>query len=87
LEVCADNAEREPSAAVALERWAVLLRVSDERPGSREERFRRRAYERQRDVALIALALRGDIRKRVRPARRRSRRAGKPAARRLPHAA
>src|SRR5690348_7641094 len=61
LEVCAAGTDREPEATGALERWGALLLVSAERPGSREERFRRRAYERSRDRALILLALRSDL--------------------------
>jgi hypothetical protein len=49
-------AEEEPKAQVALERWDELERVRDERKATR--RFRRRAYARARERALVALAMR-----------------------------
>lgn len=55
LDLCYEAAGREHSAVVALERWESFQRAC-ERGGS-ELRFRRRAYERARDEALIALAL------------------------------
>jgi hypothetical protein len=76
--------KQEPDAALALARWEELQQVA-ERDRS-ERRFRRRAFERSRDRALQALAMRvkpwmltrgamgTDERPRVRrPARRRPR--------------
>src|SRR5437763_5790315 len=59
LDVCraADPELRE--AALALERWAALERACEHRRNERELRFRRRAYERARDHALVAVALHG----------------------------
>lgn len=43
---------------MAVNRWEELERVCEARRSDRERRFRRRAYERARDQALIALAMR-----------------------------
>jgi hypothetical protein len=51
-------APEESDAVVALDRWGAL-----ENAAERERRFRRRAFERARDRALITLAM-------ARPARR-----------------
>src|SRR5256885_11079477 len=48
-------AGQEPKAQLALQRWAELERVRDERKATR--RFRRRAYARARERALVALAM------------------------------
>lgn len=45
-------------AAEAVSRWQVFLKACEQRPNDSERRFRRRAYERARNDALIALALR-----------------------------
>lgn len=47
----------EPEAALALARWEELQRVN-EQDHRAEHRFRRRAFERARDQALQALAMR-----------------------------
>lgn len=44
-------------AAEAVSRWRVFLKACEKRPNDNERRFRRRAYERARNDALIALAL------------------------------
>lgn len=48
--------KQEPDAALALARWEELQRTAAE--DRRERRFRRRAFERARDRALQALAMR-----------------------------
>jgi hypothetical protein len=48
--------KHEPDAALALARWEELQRTAAEE--RRERRFRRRAFERARDRALQALAMR-----------------------------
>jgi hypothetical protein len=53
LELCRTAAGTDRRAALALERWAMLEQARD---GQR--RFRRRAYQRARDHALVALAFR-----------------------------
>jgi hypothetical protein len=45
-------------AAEAVSRWRLFLKACEQRPNENERRFRRRAYERARNGALIALALR-----------------------------
>jgi hypothetical protein len=52
LTLCRAAARSEDDAAVALDRWGAL-----EGAGQRERRVRRRAFERARDRALIALAM------------------------------
>ncbi|HEY4825706.1 MAG TPA: hypothetical protein VIH85_03020 [Solirubrobacteraceae bacterium] len=59
--LCRAVADDEGAAAVALDRWGAF-----ENAGEGERRFRRRAFERARDRALIALAMAH------RPRRRRS---------------
>jgi hypothetical protein len=44
-------------ATLALKRWAALQRACANRRTEGERRFRRRAYERARDRALVTLAL------------------------------
>jgi hypothetical protein len=49
----------EPQAALALGRWEEWRQVCARRgAGRREKRFRRRAYERARDAALVAVLMR-----------------------------
>jgi hypothetical protein len=48
--------KQEPDAAMALARWEELQEVDSQDRG--ERRFRRRAFERARDRALQALAMR-----------------------------
>jgi hypothetical protein len=48
----------EPQAALALGRWEEWRRVCERRGGRREKRFRRRAYERARDAAVVAVLMR-----------------------------
>lgn len=55
LALCSLDAQ-EPDAAMALARWEELQRVGSDDRG--ERRFRRRAFERARDRALQALAMR-----------------------------
>lgn len=55
LTLCRVAAKEEDDAALAIARWKALEAAS-ERDG--ERRFRRRAFERARDRALIALAMR-----------------------------
>jgi hypothetical protein len=57
LTLCSAVADQEEDAALALMRWEELQRVA-ERERGRERRFRRRAFERARDRALQALAMR-----------------------------
>src|SRR5437868_11884607 len=57
LTLCAAVADKEADAARALARWDELQRVSARARGA-ERRFRRRAFERARDRALQALAMR-----------------------------
>jgi len=66
--LCEEEAAREDDAATAVERWQELERARTVHRGDGEQRFRRRAFERARDRALIALALR-----RGRASRRRGR--------------
>ena len=58
LELFAASADALEEAAVALSRWSVFQKACEHRRNDNEQRFRRRAYERARDEALIALALR-----------------------------
>jgi hypothetical protein len=57
LDLCRAAAGRERDAAAALERWSIFQRRCEQQRGESERRFRRRAFERARDRALIALAL------------------------------
>jgi hypothetical protein len=56
LAICCVVASRQPDAALALERWNIAQDACD-----RERRVRRRAYERARDRALIAVAMSGGV--------------------------
>jgi hypothetical protein len=57
LELFAACAADLEEAAVALARWSVFQHECEHGNNDHERRFRRRAYERARDDALIALAL------------------------------
>jgi hypothetical protein len=57
LTLCEAAAREEEDAALALERWGALEAAADGNCGDGERRFRRRAFERARDKALIALAM------------------------------
>src|SRR5258705_9327664 len=59
LDLCRAAAEQERDAALALAYWNELERLPEQGAGS-ERRFRRRAFERARDRALRALAMRLD---------------------------
>jgi|GEM_PF-6451256 len=73
LLLCRRVAGEEPLAALALGRWEEW-RSACERQGTgrRENRFRRRAYERARDAAIVAVLMRRAPmpRPRARPTRR-----------------
>ena len=57
LDVCRAFESQIPEAVLAVRRWEELERACEHRRSDRERRFRRRAYERARDRALIALAM------------------------------
>ncbi len=57
LALCREAAPEEQDAAVALSRWGALQDASEGVCGDGERRFRRRAFERARDRALIAVAM------------------------------
>jgi hypothetical protein len=57
LELCRVSQDDLPEAELAVLRWDELQRACEHRRNDRERRFRRRAYERARDRALIALAM------------------------------
>jgi hypothetical protein len=57
LTLCQAAAGREDEAAVALERWQALQHACEEHGSGRERRFRRRAFQRARDRALMRLAI------------------------------
>jgi hypothetical protein len=57
LALCQAAAQQEEHAALALSRWGAFESAADENCGDGERRFRRRAFERARDRALIALAM------------------------------
>jgi hypothetical protein len=67
LELLRAAAPYEQEAAAALARWSILERVRQRRRGGGERRFRRRAYERVRDQALVAMAMRDAAERRQRP--------------------
>src|ERR1700733_2122705 len=54
LTLCRAAADEDGDAALALDRWQSLEASSE---GDGQRRFRRRAFERARDQALIALAM------------------------------
>ena len=67
LALCQAAAQEEEDAALALSRWGALESAAEQNCGDGERRFRRRAFERARDKALIALAMtRGSSRQRSR---------------------
>jgi hypothetical protein len=57
LELCTATAAELREAAEAVSRWRIFRKACEHRRNENERRFRRRAYERARDEALIALAL------------------------------
>jgi hypothetical protein len=57
LELCQAAAPEEGDAALAVERWSELERALDHHRNDGEQRFRRRAFQRARDRALIGLAM------------------------------
>jgi hypothetical protein len=57
LVLCQAAAQQEDDAATALARWGAFEAASESNCGDGERRFRRRAFERARDKALIALAM------------------------------
>ena len=58
LEICRTIAGWESEASVALARWEALQSAIEQGCSEGERRFRRRAYRRARDKALIAEAMR-----------------------------
>jgi hypothetical protein len=74
LALCRAAAQQEEDAALALSRWGAFESADEQNCGDGERRFRRRAFERARDRALIALAMtRGAVKKGSRrPRTRRS---------------
>ena len=67
LALCQAAAQEEEDAALALARWGALEAAAAQNCGDGERRFRRRAFERARDKALIALAMTRGRRRRRRP--------------------
>src|SRR5947209_34279 len=57
LELFREAGAENRDAAMALKRWSTFEQALERGRGERECRFRRRAFERARDRALIALAL------------------------------
>jgi hypothetical protein len=57
LELCRAAAAVQKDAALALKRWSALELARARGRGEQERRFRRRAFERARDRALIALSM------------------------------
>jgi len=57
LALCRAAAQEERDAALALARWGAFAAAAEENCGDGERRFRRRAFERARDKALIGLAM------------------------------
>jgi hypothetical protein len=71
LALCQAAAQEEEDAALALSRWGAFESASERDCGDGERRFRRRAFERARDKALIALAMtRASSRQRASSSRR-----------------
>jgi hypothetical protein len=58
LELCRELAGRDATAAAAVASWEQLQRELGRGASRRELRFRRRAYERARERALVALLMR-----------------------------
>lgn len=61
LALCRTAAQDERDAALALARWGAFEAASERNCGDGERRFRRRAFERARDRALIGLAMTPDL--------------------------
>jgi hypothetical protein len=57
LALCREAAQDEQDAALALARWDAFEAASEWDSGDGKRRFRRRAFERARDKALIGLAM------------------------------
>src|SRR5581483_4723641 len=57
LELLRAAAPGDRDAVKALDRWKLLVRAAEAHSGERERRFRRRAFERARNRALIGLAM------------------------------
>jgi len=57
LALCEAAAQDEEVAALAVARWGDFEAAAGQQCGDGERRFRRRAFERARDRALIALAM------------------------------
>jgi hypothetical protein len=60
VELCRGAADHDRDAAKAMARWSALERARERGRSEGELRFRRRAFERSRDRALIGLALSPD---------------------------
>jgi hypothetical protein len=59
LTLCSAFSANEPAAKLALARWQMFEDACEHHPASDgEQRFRRRAYERVRDRALLAITMR-----------------------------
>jgi len=58
LELCRLIANWQSDASLALARWLEFERASERGCSETERRFRRRAYQRARDRALVAQAMR-----------------------------
>jgi hypothetical protein len=58
LALCRAASEEEPTAARAVARWAEWRQACIRASAKSERRFRRRAYERARELALAALVMR-----------------------------
>jgi hypothetical protein len=57
LDLCREAADRDRDAALALKRWSALIDAREQGRSDAERRFRRRAFDRARDRALIGLAM------------------------------
>jgi hypothetical protein len=66
LSLCGRAAAEDGAAATAVERWQEWQEACQPSHSDDERRFRRRAFQRARDQALISLALRRDRRRRRR---------------------
>ena len=75
-------ATQEDDAAVAVERWQALEASAE---GDGERRFRRRAFERARDRALIGMAMSARTAPIVSAVKKVSARSHRPRRRRLVH--
>jgi hypothetical protein len=58
LDLLRAAAPSDETAAAALSRWQIVERARTRRRGDGERRFRRRAFERLRDRALVSFAMR-----------------------------